>query len=98
MKSHYAHPTGFAVGITSGIVYTACAIFVTLWPIQALRFFNDWFHGVDLTIIGKIPSITIGSYVRGLIEVMVFSYIVGVLYALLYQACEQHCRRKKWIK
>ncbi len=98
MKSHYVHPTGFALSITSGIVYVICAVMVGLWPIQTIRFFSDWFHGIDLTMIAKVPAITFGMFVRGLIEVMIFAYLAGALYAWLYQKCETHCKRMKWIK
>ena len=46
---HYAHPTGFALGITAGIIYTVCAAAVAFWPMQTVKLFNSWFHGVDLT-------------------------------------------------
>jgi len=98
MKSHYVHPTGAALSVTSGIVYTVCAVFVKLWPSQSIRFFSDWFHGIDLTRIAVIPQITVGNFLRGLIEVLIFAYLAGALYAWLYQKCEEHCKRKKWIK
>jgi len=98
MKSHYVHPTGAALSVTSGIVYAVCAFFVKMWPMRSIRFFSDWFHGIDLTQIAVIPQITIAGFIRGLIEVMIFTYLAGVLYAWLYQKCEEHCKRKKWIK
>lgn len=98
MKSHYVHPTGAALSVASGIIYAACAIYVKLWPMQAISFFNNWFHGIDLTQIAVIPEITAGSFIRGLISIMIFTYLAGALYAWLYQKCEEHCKRKKWIK
>ena len=98
MKSHYVHPTGAALSVTTGIIYAACAFAVKMWPMQAIKFFSDWFHGIDLTRIAVIPQITIGSFIRGLVEMMIFAYIAGALYAWLYQKCEEHCKRKKWIR
>jgi len=98
MKSHYLHPTGFALGLTSGVLYTICALAFKLWPIQTLRFFNDWVHGIDLTLIGKIPQFTFWVYLKGLIEIVLSAYVAGIIFAWFYQKCEEHCKRKGWIK
>lgn len=94
---HEVHPTGLALGITAGIIYTICAAFVAFLPVQAIRFFSYWFHGIDLVRIATVPNITPGSFVLGLGGVVVFSYTVGVVYSLVYNACVAHCRRKGWI-
>ncbi|MBI4144674.1 hypothetical protein HY493_00515 [Candidatus Woesearchaeota archaeon] len=97
MKQPYLHPTAFALAITSGIVYAICAAFVGLWPTTAMRFFDDWFHGINLSAIAATPSITVGNFFRGLVEIMVFAYVVGVIFVWTYRACERHCKRLGWI-
>ena len=94
---HYAHPTGFALAFTSGIVYSLCALAVRLWPTQTLRFFNDWFHGVDLSSLINPKFLTFGVFIRGLVEIMLFAYLAGLLYALIYNKCVSHCKKKGWI-
>ncbi len=97
MKKLYAHPTAFALAITSGIVYAICAAFVGLWTKQAMSFFNDWFHGIDLSGLAVTPNITVASFFRGLVEVLVFAYIVGIIFVWTRQLCEHHCKKKGWI-
>lgn len=89
-----AHPTGLALALTSGIVYSLCALAVRLWPVQTLRFFNDWFHGVDISTIFTAKYLTFGVFVRGLVEILFFVYLAGLLYAYVYNKCVAHCKRK----
>ncbi len=97
MEKHYVHPTGFAAAITAGIVYILCAVFVAMSPERALRFFNGWFHGIDLTPLAKTVEITFIGAVLGLIQVMIFVYIIGALFAWIYNHCVEHCQEKGWI-
>lgn len=94
---HYAHPTGFALGLTSGIIYALCAAVISIWPVQAVKFFSDWFHGIDLMRLFVPPQLTFGVFIRGLVEVMLFFYITGVVYGFVYNKCVAHCKRKGWI-
>ncbi|MEK6823332.1 MAG: DUF5676 family membrane protein [Nanoarchaeota archaeon] len=92
------HPVGFALGLTSGIVYALCAAFVVSAPQAALAFFNDWFHGIKLdAVFTGAASITWVTFIRGLVEVMVFAYVVGAIFAWTYNACYAHCKRLGWI-
>ena len=94
---HYAHPTGFALGLTSCVLYTACAAAVKLWPAQTVGFFNSWFHGVDLMRIFDPTKLTWSMFFKGLVSVLVVAYLSGVLYGWLYNKCVDHCKRKGWI-
>ena len=94
---HYAHPTGFAAGLTAGAVYLLCAGFVSAFPTFAVSFFNDWFHSIDLSKIFVFPQITFGSLARGLVEIVLFFYVTGVIYGWVYNKCVNHCKRKGWI-
>ncbi len=94
---HYTHPTGIALGITAGMVYSICALFVFLWPTQTVRFFSDWFHGIDIGSLFIAPQLTFGTFFNGLIKVIIFFYITGVIYGFVYNKCVAHCKRKGWI-
>jgi len=94
---HYAHPTGFALGLTAGIVYVICASLVWLWPAQTVRFFASWFHGIDLTRIAVAPQLTFGTFIIGLIGIVLFAYAVGLIYGWIYNKCVVHCKRMGWI-
>lgn len=90
----HVHPTGLALGITAGIAYTLCAVAVAFWPVQFVRFFNSWFHGIDLSKIMAAAQITIGNFVVGLVGIMVVAYLTGAFYAWMYNKCVRHCQRK----
>ncbi len=97
-QEHYVHPTGFAFGLTAGIVYSVCAFFVAVAPGMVVKFVNTWFHSIDLGPLMVAKQITFGTFFAGLVSVLVSAYVVGVLYALIYNACVDHCKRKKWIR
>ena len=94
---HHAHPTGFALGLTSGILYTLCAAAVKLWSAQTVGFFNSWFHGVDLMRIFDPTKLTWPVFFKGLVSIVIVAYISGVLYGWLYNKCVEHCRKKRWL-
>ncbi|MBI4441482.1 hypothetical protein HY639_04905 [Candidatus Woesearchaeota archaeon] len=94
---HYAHPTGFAAGLTAGLMYMLCAAAVTVWPDQMLTYFSEWFHIVNFKAIFVPPQITMLSFFRGLVTIMLFAYVTGFFFALLYNICVAHCKKKGWI-
>ena len=94
---HYVHPTGFALGVTSAILYTLCAAAVKLWPVRTISFVNNWFHGIDLMRIFDPTKLTWSAFFRGLISILVIAYLSGLLYAWLYNKCVDHCKKKRWI-
>ena len=96
-KTHYAHPTGLALGLTSGILYTLCAAAVKLWPAQTVSFFSGWLHGIDLMRIFDPTLLTFSVFFKGLVSVLVVAYLSGALYGWLYNTCVSHCKRKGWI-
>lgn len=97
MKSHYLHPTGFALGLTSAALYTICAILIAWQPQQTLTFINMWLHGITLQPLMISYQFTIGRFLTGLISITLAGYITGALFAFFYQRCETHCKRRGWI-
>lgn len=96
-QEHYVHPTGLAAATTAGIIYVVCAALVSLWPLQTIQFFSNWLHGIDLSGILTVQPLSVGRFFIGLISIVVFFYIVGALYAWLYNLCVWHCKKRKWI-
>ena len=92
---HYVHPTGLAFGLTGGLVYVLSSAFVALWPTQAINVLSNWVHGIYLTNVA--PQITLGSFIIGLIGVIVAAYLVGAFYAWAYNKCVTHCKKRGWI-
>jgi len=93
----FVHPTGFAVGLTSLVVYVLCALSIWLWPDASTQFFADWFHAFDLTQLPKPQPLTLGVFLKGLIEVTIFGYLIGVLFAAIHNSCVIHCKKRGWI-
>ncbi len=91
------HPTGLALALTSGVVYTICAVVAGLWPRALLKLMSTWIHTLDLQKVSFEQSGNLQSFIVGLVSIMVFFYVVGVLFAWLYNGCVKHCIRKKWI-
>ncbi len=96
MEKHPVHPTGFAIAITSGVLYVVCAAAVALFPQATIKFFNSWVHGLDLTRIA-VNSISWSGFFKGLVGVLIVAYIAGALYAWVYNKCIVHCKKKRWI-
>nr|MBI4156608.1 hypothetical protein [Candidatus Woesearchaeota archaeon] len=75
--------TGLALSITSGIVYIICAIISWISPRTLIGFANYLEHSIDLTSVA-IKSLNLGNVIIGLIIILIISYLVGVIFALLY--------------
>ncbi len=97
MEKQYVHPTGLAAALTGAIIYALCSLAAWLWPKQSIGFFSQWFHGIDLTKIAVTPQMTVSGFVLGLIGMIVVLYLVGFVYAWIYNKCTWHCKKKKWI-
>src|SRR3989338_8782112 len=72
-----------AAGIM-GLVYVVCAIFVALWPDFALQLLGWLVHLVNVDKFAGDVQITAGGFVAGLIQVIVYSYIVAWLVAWMH--------------
>jgi len=77
--------TGLALGITSAIIYIICAATYWIWPNLVINYSNYLFHGVDITAITN-KAITFGNTIIGLIIIFVSAYLIGILFAALYNS------------
>jgi hypothetical protein len=72
---------------TLGVVFAGvsllCAVLVLVFPGAAMSVFSNIFHGIDITQIAK-SSVSIGSIIIGLIEVFILGWIIGWLFAVVY--------------
>ena len=73
----------FSLAIISGIMYVLCALLFAIAPQTTLNLFKDMFHGIDITKIASTP-VSFGSNITGFIKIVVFSLIVGWLFATIY--------------
>lgn len=73
--------TSLASAITLVIIYVVAAFFVAVAPVTTITFLSYIAH-VDLTVFTKVFDW--GNFFIGLIAVSVIGYILGALYACLY--------------
>ena len=73
-----------ALANTMAIIYTVCAIFVALWPDFALQLLGWVAHLVNVDKFAGDVAITLGGFIAGLIQVWVYAYIVGWIFAWLH--------------
>ncbi|MFA6136335.1 MAG: DUF5676 family membrane protein [Candidatus Paceibacterota bacterium] len=85
MENHSCqiHKNGFAraAALVMGGIYALCAIFVALWPGLGLKLFGYLTHLVNLNTAAKV---TLGGFIIGLLEVLVYTYVVAWLIAWLH--------------
>jgi len=74
---------GFALGTTSIIIYIICAILYWIIPSTLISYANYLFHGIDLSLISN-KTMAFGSIIIGLVLIFVSSYLIGLLFAALY--------------
>ena len=73
----------FSLAIISGIVYILCAIFFAIAPQGTLNVFKYIFHGIDITKIAGTP-VSFGNTLIGFVGIILFSLIIGWLFATIY--------------
>lgn len=74
---------GFSLAATSAIIYLICVIAYLTAPNALIRYGNYVFHSIDLGSIA-MKSISFLDSLIGLILVIASSYIIGMLFASLY--------------
>lgn len=78
-----------SLSVTSSVLYIACAIAFMLFPIGTLKFFNTWFHGLDLTIIASAKPISLFDIIIGLVSIMVVSAATGAIFTAIYNSLQR---------
>jgi len=71
------------LAIVASILYIVCALLIAIAPDFIIKLFSNLFHGIDITKIVD-TSISLGSTLLGLVEIIVYSLIAGWLFAVIY--------------
>ena len=74
---------GYALASVAGIVSLVCLLLVVIARDFAINLIGAIIHGIDLSQIAA-DNITIGSAVLGFVEVIVTGFILGWLFAVIY--------------
>lgn len=75
--------TGYALASVSGIVSLVCLLLIVIAKDFTINLFSAIFHGIDLSQI-TADNITIGSVILGFVEVVIAGFILGWLFAKVY--------------
>ncbi len=67
-----------------GLIYAVCAVFVALWPDFALRLLGWLVHLVNVDKFAGDVAITLGGFLAGLAQVVIYTYVGGWLIARLH--------------
>lgn len=72
----------FAVELSkvSAIVYIVCSIFVALFPKASETLMGSLTH-VQTNLVRQV---TLGGFVSGLIQVVIYSYVAGMIFAWIF--------------
>ena len=71
-----------SLAAVSAIASLLCAVALALFPQGAFNFFGSIFHGIDLSQIST--PITLSGVFTGLIAVIIIGFLLGWLFALIY--------------
>ena len=71
-----------AFAILTAISYIICFAIVFIFGEASLKFFNLFFHGIDLASLATNPNITTAFI--GLIISVIVAYIYGYIFAFVY--------------
>jgi len=75
---------------TLGIVYVVCAAVVALLPEVAGQISSVVFHG----LVFQATPIPAASFVAGLALTVMGTFVITVVFAMLYNSCVGHCKKR----
>ena len=76
--------TALAVAITLAVINVICAVAVSIWPNGSIDYANAWTHGLDFAPIKSTKPITAGTFVYGVIGVGLLGFVIGAVYAWVF--------------
>ena len=86
MNSLRPWKSGIAAAAAFSLFYTACALAFVFFPDGTIRFFNAWFHGLDLTLLrppGGRP-LTFGQFFYGVCGAGLVSFVIATTFVGFY--------------
>ncbi len=66
----------------TGIWYIICFAIVAIFGNTSVKFFNLFFHGIDITSLATTVNIING--IIGLVVSVIFAYLCGYVFAFIY--------------
>lgn len=68
----------------AGIVYSACALFVALWPNLSLKLMGWLFHLANPEAVFGQTRVALAAYLGALAEVVIYSYVVSLIFVWIF--------------
>ena len=78
-----AKRVALSLAVVSAVLYIVCVLLIAVAPDFTINLFSNLFHGIDITQIAN-TSISFGSTLLGLIEIIIYTLIAGWLFAWMY--------------
>lgn len=79
---HHELATANAAAATTAIVYGACRILIIFFPEAAYDIARSIFHGLEVS--QSAWDLSINSFVVGIVSATITAWIIGYLFARLY--------------
>jgi hypothetical protein len=80
---HNPKATANALAIVGGGWYVLCVLWVLVSRNSYMGILGTWFHGVDYNALPS-TSLSFGSVVVGLVSFVVFAWVSGYSFAVVY--------------
>lgn len=68
----------------AGAVYSACTLFVALWPGLSAKLMGWLFHLSNPETVFGQTRVTLTGYVGALLEVVIYSYAVSLIFVWIF--------------
>lgn len=68
----------------AGVVYSACALFVALFPGFSTKLMGWLFHLTNPEIVFGSMRVTLTGYVGALVEVVVYTYVASLIFVWIF--------------
>lgn len=81
---HDPMATANAMAVTVAFIAVVCALAIILAPELSLGIAQSWFHGMDLSKVQTTVSPSMGSILYGWITATIGGWVVGYVFALVY--------------
>ncbi len=86
-------PVVGAATATAGVIYSACAALVLIFPGAAVGVSKNIFHGVEFEK-SVNTSVTASSFFAGLLEVLAITAAIAAVFTLIYNLCVRRCKAR----
>lgn len=74
----------------TGVIYSACTLFVALWPGASIKLMGWLFHlSIPEAVFGSM-RVNFAGFVGGLLQVSIYMYIAAWIFAWVFNRTVKH--------